>query len=116
MMMLELDDWIARIRSKDAMTYEDAYWGERPAGPHVVPRLVLELHCSGDRYSRGKFVELLGEMGDASVVPVLIAELSHPEPDVRIWAVFALEELGFADGLAAARAFRLANPDVFGEL
>jgi hypothetical protein len=58
-----LDDWIARIRDHDAMTFEDAYDGPRPFGEAVVPRLVQELHRSPDGYTRGKFADLLGEMG-----------------------------------------------------
>ena len=72
---MELDSWIDRIRDRDPTTFEDAYWGERPADLEVVPRLIAELHRSSDSYTRGKFAELLGEMGDASVVPVLVAEL-----------------------------------------
>jgi HEAT repeat protein len=93
------------------MTFEDAYGGERHSGLHVVPRLIAELHRSTDGYTRGKFSELLGEMGDASVVPVLIAELNHPEPDARQWAMLALEQLGVPEGLAAAARFRALNPD-----
>ena len=109
---LDLDDWIARIRDPDAMTYEDAYWGVRPAGPDVIPRLLRELQRSEDGYTRGKFVELLGEMGDASVVPDLIAELSHPDPNVRAWAVTSLEQLGAPEGIAAAQRYREAYPEL----
>ena len=68
------DDWIARIRSRDALTYEDAYEETRPAGPGVVARLIEELHRSDDGYTRGKFAELLGEMGNESVIPVLVID------------------------------------------
>jgi HEAT repeat protein len=99
---LDLDNWIARFRSPDPMRFEDAYWGERPSGPGVIRRLVAEMHRSPDGYTRGKFVELLGEMGDASVIPVLIAELSLTEPDVRFWAAAALEQLGVPDGTSGS--------------
>ena len=88
-----LDDWIRRIRSADAMTFEDAYFGTRPSGDEVVPRLIQELLASPDAYTRGKFCELLGEMGDNSAIPVLTDELSHPDQGVRNWAALALEEL-----------------------
>ena len=110
---MELEAWIETIRNRDAMTFEDAYWGERPIGPDVVPRLIAELHRSADRYSRGKFVELLGEMGDASVVPVLVAELDHPEPGVRQWAVLALEQLGVPEGVVAAARHRALHAEEF---
>lgn len=93
------------------MTFEDAYWCERPTGPDVVPRLVAELHRSPDGYTRGKFAELLGEMGDASVVPVLVAELDHPEPDARQWAMLALEQLGLPEGMAAVARYRALHPE-----
>lgn len=97
------------------MTYEDAYWGERPTGPEVVPRLLSELQGSTDGYTRGKFTELLGEMGDASVVPHLIAELAHPDLGVRPWAALALEQLGAPEGVEAARRYRAAWPETSSE-
>jgi HEAT repeat protein len=109
----DLEEWIARIRSRDAMTFEDAYEGPRPTGPGVLAMLVKELHAAADGYTRGKFAELLGEMGDASVVAVLIAELAHPEKDARTWAVLALEQLGIPDGLNAAQRYRAEHPGDF---
>lgn len=96
-----LDKWIGRIRSEDPMTFEDAYFGVRPCGPDVIPRLIAELHKSTDAYARGKFCELLGEIGDESAVPVLIGELSHPDATVRDWASGALEELRSPEKQAA---------------
>lgn len=109
----DLDEWIARIRDRDALTFEDAYDGPRSVGDAVVPRLIEELHRATDGYTRGKFAELLGEMGDASVVPVLVAELSHSEKDARVWAVLALEQLGVPGGLDAAKLYRTAHPEDF---
>jgi HEAT repeat protein len=102
---MDLDDWINRIRSADPMTFEDAYFGNRPYGPAVIQRLISELHGSSDAYTRGKFCELLGEMGDDTVVPVLTQELSHPDQVVRQWASQALEELKSASAKAAKSAF-----------
>jgi HEAT repeat protein len=110
---VDIEGWIARIRSRDAMTFEDAFWGPRPTGPAVVPRLIAELQRATDSYTRAKLVELLGEMGDISAVPVLVAELAHPENEIRVWAVQALELLGFPDGLRAAQAYRQSHPEEF---
>jgi hypothetical protein len=110
-MVVNLDDWIARIRDRDAVTFEDAYWGERPAGPDVVPRLLFEMRQCADGFTRGKFLELLGEMGNVSIVPELIAELTRPEVEARRWAVLALEQLGVPEGVKAARQYRLAHPE-----
>ncbi len=85
------------------MTFEDAYFGSRPEGGLVVPRLVAELRASGDAYTRGKFCELLGEMGDESAVPVLLEELDHSDENVREWARRALEELHSEDARAEKR-------------
>ena len=107
---LDLEFWIARIKSRDALTYEDAYEGERPAGPGVVARLIRELHAAPDGYTRGKFAELLGEMGDSTVVPELVAELAHPDPDFRAWVLFALNALGGPEALAAVERHRQTHP------
>jgi HEAT repeat protein len=108
-----LDNWITKIRNRDPMIYEDAYWGERPIEVKIIPRLLSEMHNSPDTYTRGKFLELLGEMGDSSVVTVLIQELSHGQIEIRRWAVLALEELGFLEGVSAAKTFRELHPEEF---
>lgn len=107
---MDLDDWITRIRSRNAVVFEDAYHGERPTGLDVVPRLLAEMQAAEDSYTRGKFAELLGEMGDESIVPYLVAELSHPHADARRWAALALEQLGSPEGIAAARLHRENRP------
>lgn len=81
------------------MTFEDAYFGVRPEGPEVIPRLIAELQAAPDAYTRGKFCELLGEMGDESAIAALTAELQHPEETVRQWANQALEELKSEEAL-----------------
>lgn len=91
------------------MVFEDTYHGERPSGSEVIPRLIAEMRSAADLYTRGKFAELLGEMGDASVVPYLIEELSCS--DTRLWAVFALHKLGDAAGVRAAAACRIQHPE-----
>lgn len=110
-----LDIWIHAIRSFDASTFEDAYFGTRPEGPEVQARLIAELLASEDAFTRGKFCELLGEMGDTSAIPVLQAELSHPESSVRDWAQCALETLNAGpdrrDESAAWRSLFRTKPD-----
>lgn len=95
-----IDEWILRIRSTDPMTFEDAYFGVRPEGIDITARLISELHASTDAYTRGKFCELLGEMGNKSAIPALTAELEHPEQVVRDWAALALDELRSAEARA----------------
>jgi HEAT repeat protein len=103
-MSVEIDDWILQIRSADTMTFEDAYFGVRPEGPGVIARLIAELHASPDVYTRGKFCELLGEMGDESALAVLTTELEHPEEVVRQWASQAIQELKSEEARAAKAA------------
>lgn len=95
------------------MTFEDAYEAPRPAGPDVVPRLVAEMHAARDGYTRGKFIELLGESGDASVVPELIAELEHPDQTVRNWAVTALDMIGGETALQATTRYKAGHAEEF---
>jgi hypothetical protein len=99
----EVDRWIAEIKSQDSMTFEEAYHGKRPTGPLVIPRLIAEMHRASGTYVRGKFIELLGEMGDDTVVPHLLGELGHPEQAIRDWTVTALRTIG---GESAARAIQ----------
>jgi len=99
----ELDKWIGEIKSSNHMTFEEAYHGTRPTGPLVISRLVAEMHGASDAYTRGKFIELLGEMGDATLIPDLSGELGHPDRAVRDWAVTALKTIG---GESAERAIR----------
>jgi hypothetical protein len=90
---LLLQDWICRIKSDDATVFEDAYLGTRPSGPDVIPRLIEELKVSVDSFTRGKFCELLGEMGDESVLPVLQNEIDHPGRGTYDWANNAINML-----------------------
>jgi hypothetical protein len=101
----DLDSWISSIRSRDPMTFEEAYHGPRPSGPAVIDRLVHELVSATDTYTRGKFIELLGEMGGKSVTSILVAELGHPDEVIREWAVAALKELGVSEGADAVQEY-----------
>ena len=106
----QLDDWIRDIKSLDATIFEDTYEGSRPVGPDVIPRLISEMHAAENGYTRGKFIELLGEMGDATVVPELIAELSHPEQSIRDWAVAALGLVGGEAAKEAIERYEASQP------
>ena len=95
------------------MIFEDAYYGKRPKGSGLIDRLISELHAAVDGYTRGKFCELLGEMGDASNIPVLTAELNHPDERVREWARLAIDALNAGTSeRASAEEYRaqFANP------
>lgn len=88
---IEPSDWMADILSQDPMTFEDAYWGERPSVDVVLPLILTELERADDSYTRGKLIELLGETGDQSLMPVLQRELQHSDEAVRKWARLSIE-------------------------
>lgn len=88
-----LDIWLEEILDLDSMTFENAYWGVRPDPAIAIPRLLLLLRSTQDSLSRGKILELLGESGDHSTIPVISAELDHPDQHVRDWARLALSAL-----------------------
>lgn len=109
----DLETWISGIKNRDAMIFEDAYHGERPSGAAVVPRLLAEMRAAPDVYTRGKFIELLGEMGDASIVAELLPELAHPHQGVRQWAVTSLRALGGDVANRAVADYEREHPDEF---
>lgn len=88
-----LDEWFAQILSKDPMTFEDAYWSDRPPAEEVVPKVIQALSVVLDSYTRGKLLELLGECEDASVLPILERELESSDASIRNWAKISIEAL-----------------------
>lgn len=91
--MVELDDWITDILSTDPMTFEDAYWGERPDSQLAVPILVELLNSYKDPNTRGKIIELLGESEEHSVLPILQKELFSEDDSIRQWAKVAIDSI-----------------------
>jgi HEAT repeat protein len=109
----DLEAWIRDIKSHDPLKFEGAYHDERPRGPAVVLRLIREMQTASHGYTRGKFIELLGELGDTSAIPSLIAELRHSDQNVRQWAVTALRQLGGTAAEEAIRDYERTHPDEF---
>lgn len=90
---IEPKTWLTAILSQDAVTFEDAYWGDRPASNEVVPEIIAKLSEIFDPYTRGKLIELLGECGDKSILPILEAELKNPDPSLKEWAAGSIDAL-----------------------
>ena len=88
-----VDEWLNEIISKDAMTFENAYWGDRPPADKVLPKILKALSVHFDSYTRGKLIELLGESEDLSVLPVLEKELSSDDESIRNWATESIDTL-----------------------
>ena len=93
----DLHKWIADIMSRDAITFEDAYWAIRPSPELAVPLILEKMRITHDAYTRGKLIELLGESEDASVIPILEDELNHVEESIREWARGAIQALTRGD-------------------
>ncbi len=110
-MSTALDQWIARIKSRDPLVYEDAFHDQWPDDPALIERLVTEMHAAEDAYTRGKFIELLGETGHEGVIDHLVRELGDPRGDVRQWAVKALAAIGGPDVGELLARHRLAHPE-----
>jgi len=89
----QLDTWLEQILVIDPMRFENAYQGMRPNPAMPVLRLLVLLHSTQDPFGRGKFLELLGEPGDRSIIPVISAEQDHPDQHVREGARYALSAL-----------------------
>lgn len=58
-----------------------------------APRLPVLPQSTQDPYGRGKILELLGELGDRAIIPVISAEQDHPGQHVREGARYALSAL-----------------------
>lgn len=89
----DVDQWLSAILSKDAVTFEDAYWGARPSPSEAVPRILQVLREAHEPYTRGKLLELLGESGDMGMVQILEAELCSADQSIRDWARGGIDAL-----------------------
>ena len=105
------DTCIALIRSDDPGTAEDGYfWLEGRAGQYAH-QLISLVEAEPDSFIRSYFVELLAAAKDPNAIPTLISEMSHPNQQVRYWAVTGLEEIGSEREQELARAHKAAHPD-----
>ena len=82
------------LRSEDALTFEDGYHALLPQVRQYRDALVRLLQAEPQPSMRTRFVELLGETEDPSLVDVLRAELEAEEPEVVPWVLTALERIG----------------------
>ena len=97
MSTINADSWLAAIMSRDAMTFEEAYFGNRPAPSIMGPKIIAKLSETRDSYTRGKLIELLGECGDSSVIKILESELNNPDPAMQEWAKISIDSLKGGD-------------------
>lgn len=102
------------IRSRDSAVMEDGFWWLAERASQYVPELIELTRTEPDPLIRGMLVELLGASRDERALPVLSAELDHPDRQVREWAVRALESLGLAQAQRLAEQYKAEHPEEWG--
>lgn len=79
------------LRSGDPMIYEDGYqWLQGAKLDQYIHEIVKLLRCEYDAVIRSKLVELVGNADKAEYIPLLVEQLSHDSPEVRLWAYSGL--------------------------
>lgn len=117
-MMYELSEYpgfercVEMIRDPDALLFETGFWWLVDRAPEHTAELIALVRGEADPFTRGKFVELLGATHAPEALPVLAAELEHPDPHVREWALLALDDLGVPGAAELAAAYRQAHPEL----
>jgi len=96
------------LRSKDALTFEDGYHALLPRVHEFRDDLIRLLQVEPEAKIRARFIELLGETEDSSLVDVLAAQLHAGEPEVIQWALTALERIGHK---SLADEYRREHPE-----
>jgi hypothetical protein len=107
----EFRDCVEMLRSRDAMTYEDAYhWLQGYLTDHLDDLLGL-MTAETDPVNRSRFVELVGDSKSPKVISYLEEELGHPNREVRMWAFNSLTHFENPDATAIAAEFQKKYPD-----
>ena len=89
----DVNIWLSAILSKDSITFEDAYWDVRPPVEEAIPKIIEALKVTLDAYTRGKLIELLGECGNLTILPILEEELKNADSSIQRWAILSIEAL-----------------------
>lgn len=109
------DACVELVLSNDALTFEEGYGllvnGETPLVREHVEELIELMQRQTDPFMRGRFIELLGFTASAKVIPVLKAELAHPDQHVREWAVLSLQDLPFSEAVGLAEDYKAKHPE-----
>ena len=102
---------IEMIRSDDAETYEQGFWSLIYDVPQFKDEIIQLMQAEKNPKVRAKFVELLGDAKDPKIIPLLVAELEHPDIDVRYWAVLSLEYSGLPEAKEIAERYKAEHPE-----
>lgn len=93
------------------MTYEEGYHWLLGNVDTYFEKLVSLMQSENEPKVRGKFIELLGDSTSKNVVPILAAELSNPNRDVRFWAHSQLEYSEFIEANEISEKYKEQNPN-----
>ena len=108
---MNFKECVEMIRSKDSMTYEDGYhWLQGHLDNHLDD-LILLMQRENDPSMRGRFLELIGDSKNPTVIPVLEVELRNESSEVRSWAYSSLCYFENPVAESLAMKFRAENPD-----
>ena len=107
----EFNKCIVMLRSDDSMTYEEVYhWLQGHIKEHLDELIRLML-AEDDPKMRSKFVELVGDSQDITVIPYIEKELQHHNREVRAWAYNSLMYFEEISAIAIAKKFKENNPE-----
>ena len=107
---LDINKILEQIRSKDLLTYEEAYYQLEEVANDYKEDILRELINESNSFIRGKFIELLGHCKDSSLIPIFKKELEREDEETISWALGALEETKSEEGLKIAKDFKRKNP------
>lgn len=109
----DFDSCVEMIRSKDALTYEGGYNLLADKAALYVDELIALVKGEDDPFTRGKFVELLGETRDPKALPALAEELNHLDQNVRQWAVTGLSKLDLVEADELVKKYEVNHPEEY---
>lgn len=110
MKKLDINNCLKRLKSDDALTYEEAFNEIEDIVTGYKDDILRAMLCEREPFTRAKFIELLGLCKDPSLVPVLKKELESKYDDVISWSLSALEMINTEESVSIATKYRELNP------
>ena len=107
----EFYEAVEMLKSKDSLTYEEGFYWLIGSVDFYQSELTDLMKNETDYQLRAKFVEVLGNGTNVSIIQTLKTELSHPHREVRSWAYSQLAyfESSVAEKIAAD--YKTENPN-----
>ena len=110
MTLAEFEEAIRKLRSGDAVTYEEGFDRLQYSLFSCIRNIADLLKSEENLFVRTAFVELIGLADLEEYVPLLVQELSHQDRDVRSCACSMLVISGHVLARALADDYRRAHP------